>query len=199
MDFDAVLSRRKMVRNFSDTPVPPNILEKVLVAALKAPSAGFTQGVDLLVLVHPDQLARYWEATTTPEWNAATRRAGMMRAPVIVLPLCNPAAYADRYGEPDKTGSGLDRIESWPVPYWWVDAAFATMNILLAAVDNGLAAGFLGMFRGEDEVLTSFGVPSGYRALGAVLLGQPAEPDPASASLGRGRRPPDEVIHRGSW
>ena len=199
MELDEILRRRKMVRNFSDAAVSAETLRKVLAAALRAPSAGFTQGVDLLVLDQPDQRARYWEATTTPEWRAGTRRAGMMRAPVIVIPLCEPDAYAQRYGEPDKAESGLDTVDAWPVPYWWVDAAFAIMNLLLAVVDAGLAAGFLGMFRGEKELLSSFCVPEGRRALGAVLIGHPAQPDPPSSSLSRRRRPFDEAVHYDCW
>ena len=52
-------------------------------------------------------------------------------------------AYVARYGEPDKAASGLGRgADAWPVPFWLVDTAFATMTLLLAATDAGLGALF---------------------------------------------------------
>jgi nitroreductase len=84
------------------------------------------------------------------------------------------------------------------VPYWLVDTAFATMLMLLGAADAGLGAAFVGIFRGEAELLASLGVPEGYRPIGAVAMGYPA-PDIRSPSLARGRRPMADVVHRGGW
>ena len=54
MELADVLARRRMVRRYDpDVPVDPEALEAVLAAALRAPSAGFTQGVSLLVLDDP--------------------------------------------------------------------------------------------------------------------------------------------------
>ncbi len=117
---------------------------------------------------------------------------------MVVLPLAHRQAYLDRYAEPDKAGSGLDRGDAWPVPYWLVDTGFAVMLMLLSAVDAGLGAAFLGIFRGEAELLDTLGVPDGYRPIGAVAVGYPA-PDEPSPSLARGRRPVSDVVHRGRW
>ncbi len=54
--------------------------------------------------------------------------------------------YHSRYREPDKIQDDGTEIE-WPVPYWWVDVGATAMLILLAAVNEGLAAGFLGTHR----------------------------------------------------
>jgi nitroreductase len=187
-----------MVRSFEDRAVPPEVVDAVLAHAVRAPSAGFTQGWAFVVLQGPPQTDVFWRTTTTPDWRAGTRRAGLLRAPVIVLPLAEQQAYLDRYAEPDKQGAGLDRAEAWPVPYWMIDTAFATMLILLSAYDAGLGAAFLGIFRGEAELLAALGVPPGYRPIGAVAMGYPALDIP-SPSLARGRRPVPEVVHRGRW
>jgi nitroreductase len=122
----------------------------------------------------------------------------MSRAPVVVLPFVDPNAYVSRYLEPDKAKAEGDEVE-WVVPFWFVDAAYAVMTLLLRATSEGLGAAFLGNFRGEAELRASLGVPDHYRWLGAVLLGEAAEPDPPSSSLSRPKRPIDEVVHRGRW
>jgi len=101
------------------------------------------------------------------------------------------------YAEPDKSVLGAKASE-WPVPYWLVDTAFATMLMLLTATDVGLGALFFGLDRGEAELLEALGVPDGYHPIGAVALGWPA-PDRPSPSLRRGHRPARQVIHRGGW
>jgi len=87
---------------------------------------------------------------------------------------------------------------AWPVPYWWVDGGMAVEHLLLGAVDAGLGACFFGLFQHEAEALASLGVPDGWRALGTVALGHPAA-GPPGQSAGRGRRPLEEVLHRGGW
>jgi nitroreductase len=187
-----------MVRSFEDRSVPPEVVDAVLAHAVQAPSAGFSQGWAFVVLEGPDQTGVFWRTTTTPQWRASTRRAGLLRAPVVVLPLAHRQAYLDRYAEPDKEGSGLDRPDAWPVPYWLVDTGFATMLMLLSASDSGLGAAFLGIFRGEGELRAALGIPDGYKPIGAVAIGYPA-PDLPSQSLARGRRPMSQVVHRGRW
>ena len=123
----------------------------------------------------------------------------MRAAPVVILPLADRQAYLDRYGEPDKAGLGFERAESWRVPYWLVDAAFAAMSVLLAATDAGLGALFFGLGGGEAELLAHLGVPAGHEPIGAIALGWPGEGDVRSRSLARGRRDRAETVHYGSW
>jgi nitroreductase len=187
-----------MVRSFEDRPVPPEVVDAVLARAVQAPSAGFSQGWAFVVLEGPDQTEVFWRTTTTPDWRASSPRAGLLRAPVVILPLAHRQAYLDRYAEPDKQGSGLDLPDAWPVPYWIIDTAFATMLMLLSICESGLGAAFLGIFRGEVELVATLGIPDEYKPIGAVAMGYPA-PDVPSRSLSRGRRPMTEVVHRGRW
>jgi nitroreductase len=123
----------------------------------------------------------------------------------VAIPLfAHPAAYAERYRAPDKeVGGPADHgpagADTWPVPYWFVDTGFPALLLLLAAVDAGLAACFLGNFRGEDALVTALGVPDDRRYVGTVLLGEAGGPDPPSASLARGRRRAEDVVHWGRW
>jgi nitroreductase len=195
---DAV-ARRHMTRNFSATPLRPGVVDGLLATALRAPSAGHTQGREFLVLEGPAETSAYWQATTDQSWRDGSRRfAGLSRAPVVILVFADPEAYVARYREPDKARTDGVEVE-WVVPFWFVDAAFATMNLLLAATDRGVGAAFLGNFRGEDRLRSALGVPERLRWLGAVLLGEAAEPDPPSTSTARPRRTVEESVHRGRW
>ena len=197
MELYEAIRRRRMVRAYDGRPIDREVLDRVLDAARRSPSAGHSQGLDLLVLEGPDQTARYWDITF-PDRDDRWIHAGLFEAPVLVVVLVNPGAYTARYSERDKAGTGLHDEGAWPVPYWWVDGGCATENLLLAAVAEGLGACLFGIFRGEAEVLRAFGVPEGRRALGVVSLGHPA-PDAPGLSSTRRRRPLEEVVHRGGW
>ncbi len=200
MELSDAVRNRRIVRAFSDRPVPAELLDDVLAQALSAPTAGNSHGVDFVVLRGARETAMFWQATTTEDWwQRNPRRAGMRSAPVVLLPVSGPPPYLARYALEDKARSGLDRPEAWPIPFWFTDAAFATMIVLLRAVDAGLGAAFVGIFRGESSLLSGLGVPDGLRPLGAVLLGYPAPHQAPSASgLLPGRRR-GERIHFGSW
>lgn len=188
-----------MVRTFSATPLDPCLVERMLAHALRAPTAGNTRGTAWLVLQGGEQTATYWACTTTEAWRGRSRRwPGLSRAPVVALSLASPDEYARRYGEADKAGLGSPAA-TWAVPYWFGDAAFATMSLLLQATAEGLGACFLGNFRGEDRLLAALGVPEGWRLFGAVLLGHHGGPDPRSPSLDRTGASRASRIHRGRW
>jgi nitroreductase len=203
---DAV-RRRRMVRSFSEEPLGADLVARLLSEALAAPTAGNTKGTSLLVLAGPEQTAMYWDHTTTDEWRQGSRRwPGLSRAPVVALSLASPQAYLDRYGERDKSGAGLGALDAggggpaaWPVPYWFADAAFSVMTLLLVATASDLGACFLGNFRGETPLLEALGVPGDWRLFGAVLLGHPDGEDHRSPSLDRRGPSQAERIHRGRW
>jgi nitroreductase len=198
MELTEVLRTRRMTRNFSGRPLGRGTVDQLVGAALRAPSAGNTQGREFVVLEGASQTSLYWQATTDEGWRSRSRRfEGMSRAPVIVLPFADPEAYSARYREPDKSPRGPD-VE-WVVPYWFVDTAFATMAILLAATDRGIGAAFLGNFRGEEALRAVLGVPDRLRLLGAVLLGESSGPDPPSTSADRPHRTLEDSVHRGGW
>lgn len=204
MDWDDLILRRRMIRDFTDESIDDAILLKVLDAARRTPSAGFTQGLDWLVLSGSEQTSVFWDHTLPREERAGFRWPGLLRAPVIVLPMADRNAYVGRYGEADKAHSGLgDGAERWPVPYWDVDAGMAAMALLYAVVDAGLGALFFGIFRSEAELLHSLGVPAGVRPIGAIAIGHPTAEACRSGREGspsrRARRPLGAMVHRGRW
>lgn len=200
MDYRQVVRQRRMVRSFSDEPVDPQVLDRLLGDALRAPSAGNSQGTDLIVLEGPAQTAMFWDTTLPPERRATFRWQGLLRAPVLVIPLADPSRYVDRYSEDDKARTGLgEGPEAWPVPYWTVDTAFVAMSLLHGVVDAGLGALFFGIFRREAELLAKLGVSPGHRPVGAIAIGHPDGADEPGRSADRTRRPLSEVVHHGGW
>jgi nitroreductase len=199
MEFRDVVRRRRMVRNYDpDRAVPTEVRDRILEHAIRAPSAGFSQGWGFLVLEEQADRDRFWDVATprTEVWQQWL--VNMRRAPLIIVPHSNRSVYLDRYAEQDKGWE--DRDESrWPVPYWDIDTGFASLLMLLTAVDEGLGACFFGIPPEQKAAyLTEFGVPEAYTPIGAVSVGYRA-PDHRSGSLKRGRKSVDEVVHHGQW
>jgi nitroreductase len=195
-----VLAARRMVRDFTDAPIAPDVLDRVLDAATRAPSAGFTQGVDLVVLTGSDETARYWDATLAPARRPGFAWPGLLAAPVLVVVCATPDAYVARYAEADKARTGLGvGADAWAVPYWFVDAGMAAENLLLAAVDAGLGACFFGVFDHEPALRAALGIPPTVRTVGTIALGHPAPASRPGRSAGRPRRGVGDVAHRGGW
>jgi nitroreductase len=210
VEFDEVIRKRRMVREFTTEPLAPGATERMLAAANRAPSAGFSQGYALLVLDDSAQLATFWELAAAADEDedagqdggAAARLAfpGLTNAPLVIVPLSCKDIYLDRYARQDKGWTDRDETR-WPVPYWDIDTGFMALLMLLAAVDEGLGALFFGIMPARiPRFRELFGVPDAYQPIGAVAIGHP---DPAADHRGSSRvisrRNLDELVHRGRW
>jgi nitroreductase len=193
VEFSEVVRRRRMVRNYRPDPVEPQALGRILAAALRAPSAGFSQGQSFVVVTDASDRRRIAELCDEPAYRRRGFDAWVSRAPVHVVPCVRERSYRERYTEPDKAADPA----AWPVPYWWVDGGAALELLLLAAVNEGLAAGFLAI-TDRDGLRRFLGIPDDVEPLGLVTIGHSA-PDRRSGSLGRGRRPWPEVVHEHRW
>jgi nitroreductase len=196
MEFKDVIRKRRMVRNFAPEPVAPEVLDRIVDAGLKAPSAGFSQGLGFVIVIGPGTRQAIARLADEEEYVAAGFDPWISRAPAHIVISASEKVYRDRYSEPDKLDADGRPIE-WPVPYWWVDAGAALMAILLAAVDEGLAAGFLGVHSVPD-LADLLGMPEDQTPIGVVTIGHPL-PDRRSGSLARGRRPRATVVHLERW
>jgi nitroreductase len=197
MEFAEVVHKRRMVRNYdSDRPVDRSVLTELLDLAIRAPSAGFSQGWHFLVLDTAQDRAVFWEATTDPSAEADSWLRGLQAAPTLVLAISDKNAYLERYAAPDKGWTDRDEAH-WPVPYWDIDTGMASLLIMLGAVDHGLASCFFGVPAGRhSEVKQALGIAEELSVVGVISLGHPA-PDRRSPSLKRGRRPLSEVVSYG--
>lgn len=184
-----MVARRHMVRRYRPDPIDPDALERIARAALRGPTAGHAQGISVVVVTDPHRRAAIARLAGEEEWVARGRPPWLSPAPAHLVLCVEPDTYRQRYARPDKDPAAL------AVPWWWVDGGAALTLMLLAAVDEGLAAGFLGAHRapGLAEML---GLPAHVVPLGVVTVGHPAEeagPGP------RPRRPAAEVLHRERW
>jgi nitroreductase len=197
VSFADVVRRRRMTRAFRPDPLPPGLLDDLVDLAARSPSAGKAQGWHLVVL-EGDATSRFWDITLPADRRPTFRWQQLLDAPVIAVVLADPQAYVDRYAEPDKAATGLGgSADAWPAPYWTVDAAMATMALLLAAEDAGLGALFFGVFRGEPALRTTLSIPERIEVIGALALGYRDESaDQSGRSARRPRRPAAHIVHR---
>lgn len=199
MEFSQVVRSRRMVRNYDpDRAVPDDVLARVLANAVRAPSAGFSQGWDFVVLRTDEERQSFWAATTDPGKEADNWLRGIQKAPCLIVCCSSPEAYLDRYAEPDKGWTDRDAAR-WPVPYWDIDTGMAALLMLLTAVDEELGGLFFGVpVESLQTVAAALDVPAGRNLVGVVSLGYPA-PDRKSPSLRRGRRAVPQVAHAGRF
>ncbi|HET7338395.1 MAG TPA: nitroreductase family protein [Candidatus Dormibacteraeota bacterium] len=199
MEFQELVRKRRMVRKFQRRPVPRDVLMRVLEVARHAPSAGFSQGFDFVVLDEPEQIDWFVRTTSHPDFPDDAPSTDEI-PPCLVLAISNKPAYLERYSRPDKERFGLQKAEAWPAPYWDVDTGMAVMLVLLAALEEGLGALFFGLFWGEDVLMKALGVPEGCRPIGVIALGYPHDSERFDPSrFAARRRSLESMLHFGRW
>jgi nitroreductase len=122
------------------------------------------------------------------------------RAPVHIVVGIREESYHERYRKPDKLLEDGSEI-SWHVPWWWVDAGKAIMLLLLAGIDEGLAAGLFGLFPAEHNELlrAELGLPEDVYVVGVVTIGHEG---PGQSSGSRRKfpwKPLEEVVRWEHW
>jgi FMN reductase [NAD(P)H] len=196
MEFKDVLKRRRMVRAYEPKAIPRETLERIVGTIRRAPSAGFSQGQRFVVVRDPEAGKAIAEATGEDFYVDQGFEPWISGAAALILVCTREDDYHDRYRQPDKLVEG-EEIE-WPVPYWYVDAGKAAMLVLLAAIDEGLAAGVFGIDgEGQNRVRELLGLPEDVALVEVITLGYPGD-DTASDRLSsrgtRPRRPIDELV-----
>jgi nitroreductase len=196
MELADVVARRRMIRRYRPDPVDPAAVDRIVDTARRGPSAGFTQGIDFVIVAADATRVRLAALCGEPEHVARGREPWLSVAPVHVVVCVRPASYRERYAESDKIDSrGPD---GWDVPFWWVDAGAALMLLLLAAVDENLGAGLLDV-ADPDGVRELLDVPADVAPVGLVTIGHPADAQPPSSASRRPRRALAEQVHRERW
>jgi nitroreductase len=198
MEFQHVVQQRRMVRHFAPDPVEREVLERIAATAQRAPSAGFSQGQRLVVVTDAQRRRRLAELAGEAFYTGKGFDPWISEAPALFVPAVSAKVYVDRYNEPDKRDPSLPpgTADEWDVPYWWMDVGCTVMLILLAAVDEGLGAGFAG---GDfDAIRHEVGLPEDFTPVGVIPVGRPL-PDKKSPSLKRGWRSLDEFLRWETW
>ena len=155
MDFEDVIRRRKMVRKYKqDRPISDKIITKLIKNAHRAPSAGHTQVQEFIIVKDPLIKKKLRIAAVDQEY--------VEDAPVLIIVCSNTSRSVGRYGI-----RGRDF-------YSIIDGAFASMLILLTAVNEGIGACFVGAF---DDAMVSkiLEIPAQVRPIGIICVGYPDE------------------------
>ena len=155
MDFEDVLKKRKMVRKFrQNKPISDKITSKLIRNAHRAPSAGHTQVQEFIIVKDPSIKKKLRNGAVDQEY--------VEDAPVLIIVCSNTSRSVGRYGV-----RGRDF-------YSIVDGAFASMLILLTAVNEGIGACFVGAF---DDIKVSkiLEIPKQVRPIGILCVGYPDE------------------------
>ncbi|HEV8603089.1 MAG TPA: nitroreductase family protein [Gaiellaceae bacterium] len=203
MDFRDVLRQRRAVRTYGPRPVPRDVLERITNAAVvRAPSAGFSQGLRLVVVTDPATRKEIAVAAAEEELAAQGHPRWKADAPVHVVVLVREADYHARYRRADKLQiTGGAEIE-WPAPYWYVDAGAAVMALMFAAIDEGLATAIFGV-TDVSALKRTLVIPEDVHFVAVVTMGYPAGgdvfPEEAKSAFNQRRKPRSEVVHWERW
>jgi nitroreductase len=153
MDFNEVVRKRKMIREYQqDSQIPTEIINKLLKNAHRSPSAGHTQVQEYIVVIDP--------ITKKKLCQASLGQSQVEDASVLIIVCTNTSRSVSRYGR-----RGTDSI---------IDGAFASMIILLSAVNEGIGASFVGAFE-DNQIVKILGLPGHVKPIGIIALGYPAE------------------------
>jgi nitroreductase len=165
---DAIFTRRS-IRAYTNQSVPSAIIEKLLRAAMHAPSAGNQQAWQFVVVTGRPQLNALAEVLPYGK---------MLTTASLGIIVCGDLEHEKSKG------------------YWVQDCSAATQNILLAAHALGLGAVWLGVYPREQRVLdvrTTLGIPENVIPLCAIAIGYPAE------QKERTNRYDPERVHYDRW
>ncbi|HEY4945340.1 MAG TPA: nitroreductase family protein [Candidatus Limnocylindrales bacterium] len=194
MEFRDVVMRRRAVRRFEEGGVGRATIDEIARLAQRTPSAGFSQGQRLVVVVDRDLRRAVARAAGEDEYDDFGPWISECAAQFI--PCVSADIYHRRYQEADKVQDDGSEID-WPVPYWYVDVGATMMVVMLAAVDGGLASGFAGAFD-PDAIRLLLGIPGEFVPIGVMPVGRPL-PDVRSPSLKRGWVPFEEFARFDGW
>jgi nitroreductase len=203
VEFRDVLTRRRSVRTYADRPVPEDVLRTIADSAVVwAPSAGFSQGLRIVVVTDPETRRRIATAAKEDELAAQGRPRWKAAAPVQMVVLTREDDYHDRYRQQDKLRITGGREIDWPAPYWYVDAGAAAMALMLAAIDEGLDTAIFGV-TDLPALRETLGLPDDVRFVAVVTMGYPAdgpdEPSSGASVFTRRRKAREEVVRWDRW
>ena len=159
-----------MCREYLDRDVPQQKIDRILDLACRYPSAGHTEPQEFIV-VHNRRMKEDLA-------HAALDQMFVAQAPVVIVVVSDVRRSARRYGE---RGVRFFSI---------IDGAFVAMLILLAVVEEGLGACFVGSFY-DEEVQEVLSLPQEVRPIGIIPIGYCAE-GPRKFR----RRSREQIVHR---
>lgn len=146
MDLFTAIHTRRSIRSFTEDPVADSDIDKILEAAMAAPSAGNQQSWSFIVIRDKEKLAAITKVHPYAKMLTGTTVA------VLVLGKLNV---------------------KWP-EFWAQDCAAATQNLVLAARGIDLASCWVGVYPEQDRmtgIRNIFAIPDDVMPFAVIPLG----------------------------
>jgi nitroreductase len=180
MDVDEIISKRKSIRSFQNTPVPDDVLESLVNVAHQAPSWMNKQCWHFIIITDKGTIEEIAQASIINRW--------LKQAPALII-LC---------ADPFLSGKRND------LSYYLVDAAIAFDHLILSATDKGLGTCWIGSFD-EEKIKKILGIPPRIRVILFTPIGYHKEKesigDKVRSSFIRStkRKALSEILHWKHW
>ena len=201
--YRAIETRRDVRDEFLPDPLPDELVMRLLAAAHAAPSVGFMQPWNFILIRDGGVREAAWAAFSRANDEAAemfpeNRRdlyrslklEGIRKAPLSICVTCDP----DRAGPVVLGRTHNPRMDVY-------STVCAVQNLWLAARAEGVGVGWVSIFRDED-VRSLLGIPERIEIVAWLCLGYVdrlyAEPELAVKGWRR-RLPLEELIFRDRW
>ncbi|MFQ5452911.1 MAG: nitroreductase family protein [Candidatus Zixiibacteriota bacterium] len=173
MDLFEAIKNRRSIRSFTNVSVPDKDIEKILNAAIMAPSAGNRQPWNFIVIKD--------DATKKALAVAALSQNFIIESPVVIA-VCANIRNQERYGQ---RGMELYRLQ---------DTAAAIQNMLLSIHALGYGAVWVGAFS-ERKVCEILSIPDNIKIVALIPIGKPSRTTEASEILTPPRLPLEEIVY----
>ena len=191
--YRVIEERRDVRRGFLPDPIPADVLERVLAAAHRAPSVGFSQPWDFIIITDSGRRERIKAlaersrdgfAAALPAARARVfdrlKTEAILQTPVNILVTCDP------------TRGGRHTLGRHAQPQTAMySSVLAVANLWLAARAEGLGVGWVSFFS-ERELAAELGLPAHLEVAAYLCVGYVSEfgPEPELALAGWARRRP---------
>lgn len=170
--YRAIETRRDVRDQFRPDPLPEDLIRRLLAAAHSAPSVGFMQPWNFLLIRSRAQREAVWSAFDRANQEAAAmfsgarqhayrslKLEGIRKAPLNICVTCDP----DRAGPVVLGRTHNPRMDAY-------STVCAIQNLWLAARAEGVGLGWVSIFH-ETEVKTILGIPKRIEIVGYLCLG----------------------------
>ena len=159
-----VIMRRRTVRSFTDQPVEEEKVQKLLDAAIQAPSGGNIQPISVIRIEKPESRDKMAKLAVNQPWVA--------KAPLCLL-FCIDFHRTGKWAEAEGASYGGEKaLMSFLLAY--ADVFCSAENAVLCATSLGLGTVYIGMvLAAMTEIRREFGLPGKVVPVVALCVGYP--------------------------